>query len=175
MALGRYENFPIAAHCVAFLICGSPFKKVQRAIIDALYGLNQETYPLNSVILSLRSDRVVSFEFGVAEGLVFNYLDSAEKERLEKTVYRNSLPVLDFFCVIRYHTVKEGRKVPLRFDYQMLRFTFEKNSITLQIFHERGIQRISFEDFVTFLVKRINIENAKHGLKPLKLKTLETR
>jgi len=175
--LGLYENFPVTVDCIAYLVCGSPLRRVQRAIIDTLYGLNEESYALNFIAPSYSSSSscVVSFELGVAEGLTFNYLDLEERKRLRRAVQRNPLSLLDLFWVVKYHVIKKERRVPLRFDYQILRFTFTKRNVVLQIFHERGTQRISLEDLVSFLVKRINREIAEAGLKPLKLERLEAR
>lgn len=172
--LGLYENFPRVVHYAARFACGSSLKRVQRAIIDALHGLNQESYPLNSVSPSNPSDCTVSFEFGVAEGFTFNYLDREERKRLRGVIGKNPVPVLDFLCVIRYHVLKGGRTVPLRFDYQLLRFAFTEGGFVLQLFHERGTRRVPLEELASFIVERISKVATRGKLRPLKLEGLGT-
>jgi hypothetical protein len=70
---------------------------------------------------------------------------------------------MDFFCAVRYY--KGAAKAPLKFDYYLLRFAFGKNSVEIQVFHERGPQHISPEDLVAFLVNEINETSARKILK----------
>ncbi|KPV63924.1 MAG: hypothetical protein AOA66_0502 [Candidatus Bathyarchaeota archaeon BA2] len=168
--LGRYENFPEVIHGVARLSFKFPMKKVRQAILCVLQQLNQEVCSLNVITPHLQSDIEVSFEVGVAEDVGFNYLDKEELDRFQKSMVEKELSLLDFFCVVRYHVVKDRRKrVPLKFDYHMLRFTFQENSMELQICHERGTQRVPLEDLIAFITKRINEELFKKRLKPLSL------
>jgi len=94
----------------------------------------------------------------VAEGITFNYLDEEELKRFQKTITKEALPTLDFFCVVRYHALKEGRHVPLKFDYHLLRFVFQRNSVEMQISHERGTRRVSLEDLANFIIGQISEE-----------------
>ena len=83
--------------------------------------------------------------------------------------------MLDFFYVVRYHVVKDmGKRVPLKFDYHMLRFMFQENSMELRICHERGTQRVPLEDLITFITNCINEELSQKQLKPLDLEYLRT-
>jgi len=172
--LGRYENFPEVVHSVARFTYHSTERKLQQAILCALHQLNQEKYDLDAMTPFSTPKCEVSFEFGVAEGTTFNYLDREELEKLQKDIKKEALLTLDVFCVVRYHTLKEGRRKPLKFDYQMLRFTFQKNRAELQIAHERGTRRVCLEDLVNFILKRVDQELSKTQLKPLKLEYLRT-
>lgn len=173
--LGRYENFPEVIHGFARFVCGSPTGKVQHAILCSLHKLNHETCGLNTVNPRLPLEIEVSFEVGVAEDVEFNYLDGEELDRVQKRTVEKELPILDFFCVVRYHVVKdEGKRIPLKFDYHMLRFMFQGNSMELRICHERGTQRVPLEDLATFITKRINEELSRKRLKPLNLEYLRT-
>jgi hypothetical protein len=173
--LGRYENFPEVIHGIARFAYGSPTGKVQQAILCSLHKLNQEVCGLNAVTPHLPPDIEVSFEVGVAEEVEFNYLDKEELDRFQKSIVEKEMPILDFFCVARYHMVKDiGKRVPLKFDYHLLRFTFQENSMELRICHERGTQRVPLEDLVTFITKRINEELSQKRLKPLNLEYLRT-
>ena len=173
--LGRYGNFPEIIHGVAKFTFKSPSEKVQQAILCALQQLNQEVCSLNAITPHLPSDTEVGFEVGVAENFDFNYLDREELNRFQKSIAEKEMPILDFFCVVRYHVVNDkGKRVPLKFDYQLLRFMFQENSMELQICHERGTQRVPLEDLSTFITKRINEELSKKRLKPLNLEYLRT-
>jgi len=54
----------------------------------------------------------------------------------------------------------------------MLRFTFSRKTMQLLVSHERGNQRISLEDFITFLTNKINKKLKKEAQKALVLKYL---
>lgn len=172
--LGHYENFPETIHGVARFAHRLSARKFQQVILQTFHRLNQEPYPLNVItpFFSLKCD--VSFEFGVADGIEFNYLDKEEMDKFQKRIVKRALPLLDFLCVVRYHVVKEGKLVPLKFDYHLLRLTFHRNNVQLEIFHERGIQRVSLEDLITFIAKQIKNELFQRRLKPLTLKYLRT-
>jgi len=116
---------------------------------------------------------MVSFELGVAEDFDFNFLDEKELDRLQRSIVEKELSTLDFFFVVRYHVVNDkGKRVPLKFDYHMLRFMFQENSVELRICHERGTQRVPLEDLITFITKRVNEELSQRQLKPLNLEYL---
>jgi len=173
--LGRYENFPEVIHGVARFAFKSPTKKVQQAVLHALQQLNQEACGLNAVTRHLSPDIEVSFEVGVAEDFEFNYLDKEELDKFQKGIAEKEMAILDFFCVVRYHVVNDrGKRVPLKFDYHLLRFMFQENSMELRICHERGTQRVPLEDLVIFITKRINEEPSKKRQKLLNLEYLRT-
>ncbi len=171
--LGRYKNFPETIHGIALFTCKSSIGRVQQSILSALHNLNQEICNLIAVTPHLPQKCEASYEFGVAEDVDFNFLDKKELDRLQGSIVEKSLSILDFFCVARYHVVNDkGKRVPLKFDYHILRFMFQKNSIELRICHERGTQRVPLEDLITFIAKRINEELSQRQLEPLKLEYL---
>jgi len=173
--LGLYENFPEIIHGIARFTCKSPIRKLQQEILRSLYQLNQEVCELNAITPHFPSECEVSFELGAAEGVGFNYLDIEELDRFSKSIAEKDLPTLDFFCVVRYHIVKDrGKRVPLKFDYHLLRFVFQEKSLELRVCHERGTQRVPIEDLITFITKRINEELSRKRLKPLNLEYLRT-
>ncbi len=156
--LGHYENFPTVIHNVLKFTHQSTEKKLQKVILRVFHRLNQEKRDLNVLSPFFSSKCEVSFEFGVAEGVTFNYLDEEELKRFQKDITKEALSTLDFFCVIRYHALKEGRRVPLKFDYHLLRFVFHGNNVEMQISHERGARRVSLEDFANFIIGEISKE-----------------
>ena len=171
--LGRYENFPEIIHGVARFTCESPLGKIQQTILSVLHKLNRETCGLRTVTPHLLQECEASFELGAAEDFDFNFFDKKELHRFQRSIVEKELSTLDFFFVVRYHVLNDkGKRVPLKFDYHMLRFMFQENSIELRICHERGTQRVPLEDLITFITKRINEELSQRQLKPLNLEYL---
>ena len=166
--LGRYENFPESVHGVALFDYQDSARKVQKAILCALHNLNHERYDLDAVTPYLKQKCEVSFEFGVAEGFDFNFLDQKELDQCLRIVAEKELQTLDFFFAVRYHLIRKGSKrVPLRFDYHVLRFTFQESGLEMRIRHERGTQRVTLDDLTAFIAKRINAELYRRQLTSL--------
>ena len=171
--LGRYENFPEIIHGVARFTCKSSIRRVQQTILSVLHKLNREICGLRAVTPHLTQECEVSFELGAAEDFDFNFLDNKELDRFQRSIVEKELSTLDFFFVVRYHVLNDkGKRVPLKFDYHMLRFMFQENSVELRICHERGTQRVPLEDLIKFVTKRINEELSQRQLKPLNLEYL---
>jgi len=168
MLLGRYENFPENVHSIALVNYQAPKKSLQQAILSTFHRLNGETFDLGAVTPYLKQNCEVGFEFGVADGFDFDFLDQNELDQCLKSVGETEVEALDFFFVIRYHLIKkDGKKVPLRFDYHVLRFTFQESGLEMRIRHERGTQRVPLDDLTDFLVKQINAELSRKQLTPL--------
>ena len=171
--LGSYENFPEVIHGVARFTCQSSPKKVQQEIVRTFHKLNEQAFNLKDIATISYSQCEVSFEFGVADGIAFGYLDAEELDKMQKSIDREISQALDFFCVVRYHIIKNGKHLPLKFDYHMLRFIFyNKNNLDLRVSHQRGIRRISVENLITFITKRINEELSQNRLRQLVVKSL---
>lgn len=175
MLLGYYENFPETIHGIVRFTHNLPYQKVQQVMLSTFHQLNKEIYELNAITRFVSTHNCqTSFEFGVAEGAVFNYLDKEELDRFHRRLAKNPMSTIDVFCVVRYHIVNKKKRTPLRFDYHVLRFTFDKNNVGLQILHERGTQRIPLEGLVKFITKRINEGLLKSGQESLCLKYVRT-
>jgi hypothetical protein len=167
---GIYENFPKTVHGIAYFTCQISPSKMQQIILALIHGLNQKTLDLSKITLTQPEKYVVGFEFGIAEGNDFTFFDEEELKRSFKAIAKQKLPILDFFCVARYHIVNDnGKHQPLKFDYYMLRFFFKEKNMELFLVHQRGTLRISIEDLAIFLSNEINEELLKEGLKPIKL------
>jgi len=171
---GRYEKFPETVHGVALFNYQGSAKSIQQAILCALHHLNNEVCDLGAVTPYLKQRCEVGFEFGVAESLVFNFLDEKELDQCLGRIAEKELQTLDFFFVVRYHaTSNSGKWVPLRFDYHVLRFTFQEGCLEMRIRHEKGTQRIPLDDLTDFIAKRINSELSRRRLSPLILRYFE--
>jgi hypothetical protein len=153
--LGKFESFPEIVHKEKTFKTNLPTKKVQKRILKKFYSLNGKEFPSSYISNALGSNFIVIFEFGVAEGINFNYLDRSELNRYLKSLKSKNFKTLDFFLVNRYYkTRKEGRKTPLKFDYQLLRFEFPSKHLKIKVYHERGPQRIPLEELIEFLAKQ---------------------
>lgn len=166
--LGRYENFPENVHGIASFNFQDSVKSVQQAILCAFHRLNYEIHYLGAVTPYLRQKCDVSFEFGIAEGNIFNFLDKNEIDRSLQDIEENEFQTLDFFFVVRYHSTEDSsERVPLRFDYHLLRLKFQEQYLEMWIRHEKGTQRVQVDDLIDFIAKRINDEIFRRRLNPL--------
>ena len=166
--LGCYENFPQNFHGISFFQYQDSKKGLQQAILNSFHRLNRKTFDLGNVTPYLKQNCLVGFEFGVADGFDFNFLDQNELDQCLKRVDETEMETLDFFFAIRYHLVRDnGKRVPLKFDYHVLRFVFQEGGLEFQIRHEKGTQRVPLDDLTDFVVKQINAELSRKQLMPL--------
>jgi len=164
--LGLYENFPVNVHMVMQLTTSISAKKLQQAIVQTLHKLNGGNLSLDAIANPSISECTVIFEFGIAEGKTFNYLDHEETQKVLEKIGEAPMQVMDFFCAIRYYKWREGKSKPLKFDYYMIRLTFNANIVNVYVFHERGPRHISPEEIVNLLVARVNASFPRKVLNP---------
>lgn len=154
--LGFYENFPINVQKVMRFATTVSTKTLQRVLIQCLEKLNGENLRLEDVTSPSASDCTVVFEFGIADGETFNYLDAEETRKVLGEIHRAPLRIMDFFCAIRYYRERDGKRSPLKFDYYMLRLIFNADSVEALIFHERGPRHVPPEDLISMIIERVN-------------------
>jgi hypothetical protein len=154
--LGFYESFPKIIHTTAYFGTSSSKMRTQQALTQTLHKLNNETFSLEDVAGPSVPQCTVILEFGIADEVNFNYLDEEETKRVLKIIHKKTFKIMDFFCAIRYHKTQNEKKTPLKFDYYMLRFTFNEKSTEIQVCHERGPRHVSPEEIVSFVVNKIN-------------------
>ena len=159
---GEYDGFPEIRHRVVQFLYRVSKVRLQESVIKTLYRLNERRRGFRfSSIPSVLGCKVL-FDFGIADGLTFNYLNEETVKLSLEIVSKRSLPTLDFLCIVRYYKRIGRRKYrPLRFDYYILRFQFYNGSGDIQIYHEKGIRRISIEDLIEFIIQKINEELAR--------------
>jgi len=167
--MGFYENFPENVHQTTHFAVSISNKKLQQTLTQTLHNLNNETFCLEDVANPSIPQCTIIFEFGIAEGTSFNYLDNEETEKVLKVIRKKPLRVMDFFCAIRYYKRQKERKKPLKFDYYMLRFAFEKKSVEVQVFHERGPRHVSPREVIGFIAGKVNEALPRKGLKPIEV------
>jgi hypothetical protein len=166
--LGFYEGFPTNVHKTVVFTTLVSSKRLQEQIIKLFHELNNKVFSLEDVAVPSTPQCTVIFEFGIAETNNFNYLDDEEAEKTLKAIRKKPLQIIDIFCAIRYYKkVQDEEKRPLRFDYYMLRFLFNKNMVEMLVLHERGPRYVSPEEIITFLASKINEAFSKKVLKSL--------
>lgn len=165
--LGFYRNFPREVHNILHFSVSASLRRLQQALTQTLHKLNTETFSIEDVAHPSVPQCTVLLEFGIAEANLFNYLDEGETRRTLKLVQKKPFRVMDFFCAIRYYKTHMQKKSPLKFDYYMLRFAFDRKLAEVQVFHERGPRHVLPEEIVNFIAKRINEHSSRRVLKQL--------
>jgi hypothetical protein len=163
--LGFYENFPANIHRTDNFTSPLSNKKLQQRLIQVLHKINCRTFSFEEVAYPTVPQGTIIFEAGLAEAKSFNYIDEEETKRVLTALRKATFQTMDFFCAVRYYKGAGEKKTPLKFDYYLMRFVFGKNSVEIQVFHERGPRYISPEDIVAFLVNEINKTSARKTLK----------
>jgi hypothetical protein len=166
--LGLYENFPKTVHKTAFFAALISNKRLQQALIQMFQKIKNENFNLEEIANPSVPQCTVILEFGIAEANNFNYLDDEEANKVLKVIQKKPLQVMDFFCALRYYKMQNGKKTPLRFDYYIMRLIFNKDSMEIQVFHERGPRYVSPEDIANFVVNKIGETFSKKILKAVK-------
>ncbi len=165
--LGQYEHFPKTIHGSICFSTSTSTKTTQQTLIETLCSINHEKLKFQEVTNSVAENCTVIFEFGIADGKGFNYLN-AEETRKTLRVIRSTPPrTLDFLCDTRYYRDPDVRKTALRFDYYMLRFAFDPRQVEIMISHEKGPRRIAPEEIINFVSGRINAMSSRRVLKKL--------
>jgi len=167
--LGIYENFPENPHKITPFNSSISNKRLQQALIQIFHQLGNESLAIEDIANPSLPQCTVIFEFGIAEANNFVYLDSEEKSAVLKAIKKKPFQIIDFLCSIRYYKTQNQKKTPLKFDYYILRFAFNKNTMEMEVFHERGPMHISPEEITTFIANKINEKFSKKILKASEL------
>jgi len=162
--LGFYEKFPKTLHGAFTFLSSTSLRKLERALIEAFVKLNRESMVLEDVAFPTMPHCEAIFEFGIAEGNNFNYLNREEEQRILTAIRKAPLEVMDFICDIRYHKEENGKKAALRFDYYMLRFRFSQSLSEMLVFHEKGPRYVTPEDLGGLIIRRVNEKSGKRIL-----------
>jgi hypothetical protein len=166
--LGFYENFPQNIHKTARFTTAISNKRLQKTIIQVFYEVNGKAFKMEEIAAPSIPNCTVIFEFGIAEAEAFDYLDGEETDKVLRAINKKPFQTMDFFCAIRYYKEQNGKKNPLRFDYYIIRFIFNKKIMETQIFHERGPRHITPEDIANLIVNKVNGSSSRKILKCLK-------
>jgi hypothetical protein len=160
--LGHYQNFPLNVHRVDVFKSALASRQLQQRLLQAFFEANLSEFSFEQVAIPTVPDGRVIFEFGLADGEGFNFIDEEEVAKAQGLLAQERVAFIDFFCGIRYYKVKAGKRAALKFDYYMLRTLFGKDNFEVHVFHERGPRYVSPEDLTTFIAKRVNaVSNRK--------------
>lgn len=166
--LRPYKNFPENVHGIALVQYKNTPKRLQQVILRTFYCLNQENSDLSALTPYLKRNCKIGFEFGVSDGIDFRFLDQKELDQCLELLKEAEVETLDFFFVVRYHFVRDnGKRIPLRFDYHVIRLLFQEGNLEMRIRHERGTQRVSLDDLTEFLISQINLALSRRQMLPL--------
>lgn len=118
--------------------------------------MNGKDLKLEEVADPLVPQCTVIFEFGIAKSDIFTYLDSAETSKILKAIDKKPFCVIDVYCAVRYYKWQNEKRTPLKFDYYMIRFRFNKKTLETLVFHEKGPRYITPNDILNFIVAKVN-------------------
>jgi hypothetical protein len=167
MTLGIYEGFPTNIHHIARFAASASEKKTQQILLETLEKLNTEAFRLETIADPSIPNCTTRLEFGIAEACSFNYLDADEAQRALKMISAQPFQIMDFMCAACYYRMEGNKKTSLRFDYFMLRFTFEERQAEIRVCHERGPRYLSPEDIVKLVIGKVNATSTKKILKTI--------
>ncbi len=163
MTLGFYENFPSTIHMVESFNSSLSSKQLQQRLIQVLYEINRKEFSFEEAANPTIPECKLIFEFGLADAEDFNYIDEEEVKKVRTLLEKEHLRTMDFFCVIRYY--KGEKKRALKFDYYLLRTVYNKDSLEIQVFHQKGPRYISPEDLTLFIFNKTNEASNRKILK----------
>ncbi|MEM2107776.1 MAG: hypothetical protein QXL10_00625 [Candidatus Bathyarchaeia archaeon] len=163
--LGFYANFPANIHTVESFVSFLSAKTLQQKLIQVMQDVNRKPFSFEEVANPTVPNGSVIFEIGLAEDASFNYIDDEETKKVLSALRKDALRLMDFFCAVRYYKDAGKKKVPLKFDYYLVRFVFSQGLMEIQIHHERGPRYVSPRDLTSFFVNQINQASARKVLK----------
>ncbi|MCL2642891.1 MAG: hypothetical protein FWD52_05225 [Candidatus Bathyarchaeota archaeon] len=161
--LGKYENFPVNVHFLKMCSSSLSSRQLQQKLVKTLKDLNRKTFCFEEITIPTIPNCEVIFEFGIAEGECFNFLDNQEVNRV-LIMFKTGQVLLDFFCVIRYYRCDLQRKTALKFDYYLFRIVFTVKTAEFRVFHKQGPRYISPEELALMIIGSINKAAAKRVL-----------
>ena len=176
-SFGRFTNFPSIIHGTAKISHKTSKPRLQLVIVEALRDINgcKTSQILSVASRSGRYPGEITFEVGVADDLYFYYLDNETYTKLVMPLKsKKFFQVLDVLIVVLYHYFKNGKRIPLNFDHNIIRFTFKKGELDLYVFHVRGIRRMPLDDLLNLMIGRIKGKMTKNRLKTFKIEYLRT-
>lgn len=167
--LGFYKNFPQTIHRIVHFSVSFSTRKLQQVLIKTLQKMNTKTYNIEALASPSVPKCAVDFEFGIAEGKGFNYIDQEETDKTLQALQEKPFGIMDFLCAVLYHRTQGKERTTLRFDYFMLRLAFKEGSMEMRVFHERGPRHVEPQDIIRLVTDEINQACKKKALKMLDL------
>jgi len=85
--IGQYENFPLNIHFLENFSSTFTIKKLQERLIETLKDFNRKPFCFEEISIPTIPNGEVIFEFGIAEGEGFNFLNEEAMEALQSSQY----------------------------------------------------------------------------------------
>jgi hypothetical protein len=162
--LGKYDNFPPNIHFLETFTSTLNSKQLQQKLVQTLKDMNRKSFRFEEIAIPTIPDSEVIFEFGIAEGDGFNFLDEHEALKALEMLKVEQRHALDFFCAIRYYKISEQKRTALKFDYYMFKTGFAAKTFEFQVFHKQGPRYISPKDLTVIITEKINKTSNKRAL-----------
>lgn len=163
--IGQYDNFPPNIHFLESFSSILTVKKLQERLVETLKDFNRKPFSFEEISIPTIPNGEVIFEFGIAEGEGFNFLNEEETNRALDMLKTEQVAALDFFCAIRYYKRSSQKKTALKFDYYMFKVSFAAKHMEIQVFHKQGPRYISPKELANIIVDKINDFSSKRVLK----------
>ncbi len=176
--LGRFSGSIPLAHMPLQLSHENTISRMQNAIIQSLHRLNGnvERWPLSVAGREGASEGELSIEVGVANGMVFDYMNAQTVRSLYGFLGSGkTFPILDFLVVATYHYHRAGKKVALKFDHFLFRFTFHEGRVEVLLSHIKGPQRMPMDGVLNRVLRGIREEAERQRLKAIIVDQSRTR
>jgi len=155
--LGVIDEFPFIIHGKAVLRHDVPNNRVRELVIHGLYKLNSReedrllsTSSWSGPLLG-KQGYIVKIGYG---SIFYNFNEKTFKKLVTSSSF--SQRFLDFQIIISYHYLREGKKVPLRFDQHLIRHIFLSDKIGIMLVHIKGIRRTPLTDVLGLVTKIID-------------------
>lgn len=159
--LGVYDNFPQTIHLFESYSTKFNIKQLQQKLIQTIKNMNRKQLHFEDIAIPTIPNSEVIFEFGLAEGDDFTFIDQEEESKVTELLKCQQLQMMDFFCAIRYYKLFDGKRIALKFDYYMIRSNFANGVVEFQIFHKQGPRYLSPQDLLGLIIERINCSSPK--------------
>ncbi len=131
-------------------------RQLQQQLIHHFSKINNNQFSFEEVTIPTVPNGTVIFEIGLAETDSFTFLNEEQTKKALEYISKLQVPMMDFFCAIRYYKTGGEKQQTLKFDYYMLRTVFGKGTLEVQVYHERGPRYVSPHDLTNFLVNSLN-------------------
>ena len=166
MTLGLFDKFPQHIHFSEALNSTLPAKQLQQRLIQVFYEANKREFTFEEAAYPTIPNGKVIFEFGLADGEAFNFIDEEELKVAWNLLANERLDLIDFVCSIRYYKGSAEKKTALKFDYYLIRTMYNGCRFEIHVAHERGPRHLSPADLAAFISRKMNEGSNPEILKP---------
>ena len=175
--LGIFANFSPILHGTAKIMFPCQPSDAQHILVEVLQELNGHQEPRILSVADMEGEVKgrMGFEIGIGEGNYFLYLDEETVADLTALLESQRRPrPLDFLLILTYYYKKDGKNMPLKFDYHQLRFLFGQNFFDVILHHVKGTRRVPLDELLMMLFNRYDQKLQRHRLGSAKIQQIRT-